>query len=67
MDPETEERIESLIAEKLRGMTVISVLHRVRAAARYDKIAVLEKGSLVDYGLAADVVLRNDLFTSAPE
>ena len=62
LDDETEVKLETLLLDKLRGHTVISVLHRLDAAARYDKIAILENGVLVDYGDAKDVVSRSALF-----
>ncbi len=64
LDAETEAKVEKVMARRLKGKSTLSVLHRVEAAAKYDKIAVMDKGKLVDFGDAADVVKRNSLFTS---
>ena len=55
------------MARRLKGKSTLSVLHRVEAAAKYDKIAVMDRGRLVDFGNASEVVRRNSLFTSKKE
>lgn len=42
----------------------MSVLHKMESAATYDKIAVLDGGVLMDFGEAADVMARCQLFAS---
>ncbi|KAM3522971.1 hypothetical protein NHJ13051_005364 [Beauveria bassiana] len=64
LDAETEAKLEEVMARRLRGKSTLSVLHRVEAAAKYDKIAVMDKGKLVDFGEAAEVIKRNILFVS---
>ncbi|KYK55948.1 hypothetical protein DCS_07913 [Drechmeria coniospora] len=61
---DTEIQVEDLMRESLRGKTTISVLHRLDAALKYDKIAVMEKGVLADFGTAGEIVARCDLFAS---
>jgi ABC-type multidrug transport system fused ATPase/permease subunit len=53
-----------VIAEKLSGKTVISVLHRLEAAVEYDRIMVLEKGRIVHFGSPVEVVRDSELFSS---
>ncbi|ODA76641.1 hypothetical protein RJ55_07912 [Drechmeria coniospora] len=64
LDSDTEIHVEDLMRESLRGKTTISVLHRLDAALKYDKIAVMEKGVLADFGTAGEIVARCDLFAS---
>ncbi|KAM0669638.1 hypothetical protein ACQRIU_000033 [Beauveria bassiana] len=64
LDAETEAKVEEVMARRLRGKSTLSVLHRVEAAAKYDKIAVMDKGKLVGFGEAAEVIKRNILFMS---
>ena len=53
-----------MVSTRLQGKTIISVLHRQELAVEYDEIVVLDKGTLVDIGGAADVIDRCDLFAS---
>ncbi|KAM3454998.1 hypothetical protein NHJ6243_008687 [Beauveria neobassiana] len=64
LDAETEAKVEEVMARLLKGKSTLSVLHRVEAAAKYDKIAVMDQGKLVDFGAAAEVIKRNSLFVS---
>ncbi|POR33115.1 Canalicular multispecific organic anion transporter 1 [Tolypocladium paradoxum] len=64
LDHETATKAEEILAERLQGKTIISVLHRLESAVKYDKIAVLDQGLLVDFGDAADVVARCELFSA---
>lgn len=64
VDVETEKRIMDLISEQLADKTVISVLHRVEAAMRYDKILVMDKGRAAYFGGPAEAGKWSDLFAS---
>jgi ATP-binding cassette, subfamily C (CFTR/MRP), member 1 len=64
IDHDIELEVESLLAERLTGTTVISVLHRLETATQYDKIVVLEEGKILSMGTPADVIDQCDLFTS---
>ena len=48
----------------LREKTVISVLHRLETAVKYDKILVLEEGKVGDFGTPVEVIQRCDLFSA---
>lgn len=54
----------SLIAKRLHGKTVISVLHRLEAALEYDRILVLERGQVIAFGTPEEVVRDSELFSS---
>ncbi|KAG9251894.1 P-loop containing nucleoside triphosphate hydrolase protein [Emericellopsis atlantica] len=55
LEADTSAHVEKLIATLLRGVTVVSVLHRLEAAAEYDKAVVLDHGRLVGFGRYKDV------------
>jgi ABC-type multidrug transport system fused ATPase/permease subunit len=48
----------------LKEKTVVSVLHRLETAVKYDKILVLEEGKILDFGTPMDVVQRCELFSA---
>ncbi|KAI6361085.1 hypothetical protein MCOR25_006549 [Pyricularia grisea] len=62
LDRQTEVHLESVMAARLQHATVVSVMHRLEAVAAYDKVAILDKGVLVDFGPVADVMARCELF-----
>lgn len=64
VDIETEKRIMDIISKKLAGRTVVSVLHRLEAALQYDKILVMDKGQVADFGTPAEIATTSELFSS---
>ena len=63
LDRETDEKIHSLLLEKLGGKTILSVSHRPETAARFEEMMVMEAGEIVDRGKTAEVMKRCSLFT----
>lgn len=59
VDAETEELMQSLIDTQFKGCTVISVMHRLKHVTRYDKVAVMDAGELVEFD-APDALLAGD-------
>jgi ATP-binding cassette, subfamily C (CFTR/MRP), member 1 len=53
-----------LMADKLRGKTIISVLHRLEVALLYDRILVLENGRVAHFGTPDEVIRESGLFSS---
>ncbi|KAI0109485.1 putative ATP-binding cassette transporter [Nemania sp. FL0031] len=64
IDVATEKKIMALIAEKLQGKTIISVLHRLEAALEYDRIVVLENGRVAHFGTPIEVLRDSELFST---
>jgi ABC-type multidrug transport system fused ATPase/permease subunit len=64
IDVATEKKIMALIAEKLQGKTIISVLHRLEVALEYDRIIVLENGRVSHFGTPMEVLRDSELFLS---
>ena len=59
VDAETEELLQDLLDTQFKGCTVISVMHRLKHVTRFDKVAVMEAGELVEFD-APDVLLAGD-------
>ncbi|KAF7880654.1 uncharacterized protein EAF02_007500 [Botrytis sinoallii] len=64
IDVDTERKIMNIVAKRLQGKTVISVLHRLEAAVEFDKILILEKGEVAHFGPPEEVIRDSDLFSS---
>ncbi|KAJ3194508.1 hypothetical protein HK101_002571 [Irineochytrium annulatum] len=68
VDPETDARIQ----EVLRGpdfakTTVISIAHRLRTIADYDKIIVLENGEIAQVGIPSELMRVSGMFRTMCE
>lgn len=54
--------MQRIVEEEFREHTVIAVLHRLGSALEYEKIAVLDKGVLIDFDTPEKLVASNPLF-----
>lgn len=52
----------NLVKERLKGNTVVSILHRLEAAMEFDRILVLENGEVACFGTPEEVVRDSELF-----
>jgi hypothetical protein len=57
-------KIHNLTVEMLRGKSVVSVLHRLETAVKYDKILVLDEGRVLDLGTPQEVISGCELFSA---
>ncbi len=64
LDPSTEEAINATLRTLSQGRTVVSVLHRLRAAAAMDQIAVIDHGQVVELGSHLDLLAAGGLYAS---
>ncbi len=55
LDPKTEARLEAATERLLRGRTAIIIAHRLTTLDRVDRIAVIDRGHLVEHGPRADL------------
>ncbi|MDR1470076.1 MAG: ABC transporter ATP-binding protein/permease [Spirochaetaceae bacterium] len=62
LDPENETEIQGAISALVKNRTVIVIAHRLRTVLTAAKIAVLDKGRLVEEGSGATLLARNGLF-----
>jgi ATP-binding cassette subfamily B protein len=56
MDTGTEEAVLSGVADRLRGMTVLLVSHRLSTIRRADRVVYLERGRVVESGTHRELV-----------
>lgn len=47
IDPENEEKMNSAIAEIIKGKTVLVIAHRLQTIVNADKICVMKDGSII--------------------
>jgi len=62
VDIKTDEMMQKLIREEFRGYTIIAVAHRLDSLMDFDKIAVLDKGVLVEFDNPASLLKRPSIF-----
>ncbi|WP_461556967.1 cyclic nucleotide-binding domain-containing protein, partial [Synechococcus sp.] len=64
LDPATEAAINGTLARLGEGRTVIAVLHRLRAAASMDQVAVIAAGKVVEQGHHNALLAAGGLYAS---
>lgn len=52
--------MQTLIAEHFREQTVIAIAHKLSAIVNYDKVAVLDKGTLVEFDRPSELLQKPD-------
>jgi ATP-binding cassette subfamily B protein len=62
LDPENETLIQAAISELVKNRTVIVIAHRLRTVLGADKIAVLDRGRLVEEGTGEELLAKDGLF-----
>jgi len=50
VDPNTDKALQSLAHDELHGRTMITIAHRLDTVIDADRVLVMEKGSVVEYG-----------------
>jgi len=67
VDARTERAILEALDRQRARTSVILITHRVNAAARCDKVLVLDEGSVVDYGTHQELLNRCTLYATFAE
>jgi ATP-binding cassette subfamily B protein len=62
VDAETEQRILSGLQKERLGKTTIIISHRVSTLRNADKIAVLDKGSVSEYGSPQELLVAGGFY-----
>jgi ATP-binding cassette subfamily C (CFTR/MRP) protein 1 len=55
--------MQEIVDLEFRDCTVLAVMHRLRHVARYDKVAILDAGKLLDYGVPVSLMEGNARFS----
>ena len=59
VDHKTEELMQEVLETEFSSHTIFSVLHRLRYIRRYDRVAVLDRGSLMEFDSATSLLSRD--------
>jgi ABC-type multidrug transport system fused ATPase/permease subunit len=64
VDWETEATMQDIIDREFTSQTVISVIHRLRYVERYDRVALMKHGRLVEYASPGELLAAPSQFAS---
>ena len=56
IDVVTEQSIQKLISEEFAGATVMTIAHRLNTIINSDRVLMLDRGSVLEYGAPKDLM-----------
>jgi subfamily B ATP-binding cassette protein MsbA len=62
LDAQSERLVQQALSNLMRGRTTIVIAHRMTTVHRADKIAVLDKGRIVDVGTHGELISRAGIY-----
>ena len=60
---ETDNFIQTVIKEKFKDTTVITIAHRLNTIADYDAIIVMQKGRIIEQGSPYELLQKEGAFS----
>lgn len=62
LDPETEVKIQEALTRLIEGRTTIAIAHRLATLRNADKLAVIEKGRVAEYGSHEELIEAGGIY-----
>lgn len=56
VDTETDAKMQQLIRSEFQDYTIIMIAHRLSSLVDFDRVAVLDRGRLVEFGCPAELL-----------
>jgi ATP-binding cassette subfamily B protein len=63
LDSESEELVQEALSRLVNGRTVIAVAHRLSTLRAFDRIVVMERGTIVEDGAPAELLRRPSVYS----
>ena len=60
LDLETQKYVDELISTEFKKSTVITIANQLNNVKVYDKVLLLDRGSLIEYGTPKDLLAWKD-------
>ncbi|CDZ96537.1 abc transporter [Phaffia rhodozyma] len=60
VDMETDSKIQETIAKEFKDKTILCIAHRLRTILNYDRICVMDQGSIVEFDTPVNLYLNPD-------
>lgn len=62
VDKQTDAEMQEIIREEFKGRTIIMIAHRLHTLMDFDKIVVLDQGSVVEVGAPKELLAQGGAF-----
>ena len=62
LDPETEQKIQQALERLVQGRTTIAIAHRLSTLRHANRLAVIDKGALVELGSHRELLARRGIY-----
>jgi ABC-type multidrug transport system fused ATPase/permease subunit len=67
VDNDTDAKIQATIRTEFADRTIICIAHKLRTIIDYDKVLVLDKGKVIEFGTPLNLIEQNGTFRSMCE
>ncbi|KAI0041202.1 ABC transporter [Auriscalpium vulgare] len=67
VDYETDRKIQETIKNEFRERTILCIAHRLRTIIAYDRICVMDQGTIAEFDTPANLYLDNGIFRTMCE